>query len=323
MRRVAVLTSGGDSPGMNAAIRAVVRSGDQAGVATVGVERGFAGLIDGAFSPLDARAVSGILHQAGTILGTARSPRFRTTEGRREALKHLDLAEVDGLVVIGGDGTMRGADALSREGDVPVVGIPGTTDNDLAGSDVTLGFDTAVNTALESIDRVRDTATTHGRVFFVEVLGRHSGWLSLASGLAGGATHVVTPEHGVDVHAIRTAIRRGLGIGKRFCLVVVAEGDHAGNAYDIAERVCEGLPDVEAEVAALGHVLRGGVPSMRDRLLGSVLGDAALSALLDGEDRIMVGERCGALVRTPLSRAWTEHRPLPESLLALLDRLAR
>lgn len=323
MRRIAVLTSGGDSPGMNPVIRAVTRAADQAGLPTAGVRDGFAGLVDGAFVPLGARDVSGILHRPGSMLRAGRSPRFRSTEGRREALKHLDLAEVDGLVVVGGDGSMRGADALSREGSVSVVGVPGTVHNDLAGGDFTVGFDTAVNTALESIDRLRDTATADERLCFVEVLGRQSGWVSLCSGLAGGATYVVTPEQGPDIGAIRAAVRRALGLGKRYCIVVVAERGHAGSAYDLAERVCEGLDGVEARVATLGHVQLGAAPTLRDRLLGSILGDAAVRALLDGEDRVLVGERCQRVVRTPLSRAWSEHHAPPDALFDLLDRLAR
>ena len=323
MRRIAVVTSGGDGPGMNPVIRAVVRAADQAGLATVGVRDGFAGLIDGAYTHLDARGVSGILHRPGSVLATARSPRFRSTEGRREALKHLDLAEVDGLVVIGGDGSMRGADALSREGTPSVVGVPATIHNDLAGGDFTIGFDTAVNTALESIDRIRDTATADERLSFVEVLGRHAGWVSLYCGVAGGATYVVTPDAGADVGAIRAALRRALGLGKRYCIVVVAEGEQAGGTYDIANRVCEDLEGIDPRVIVLGHAQRGAAPTMRDRFLGSVLGDAAVTALLDGEDRVMLGERCQSVVRTPLSRAWSEHHAPPEAFFDLLDRLAR
>ncbi len=323
MRRIAVLTSGGDSPGMNAAIRAVARSADAAGVEPVGVRSGFAGLIDNDLEPLDARAVSGILHTGGTVLGTGRSPLFRTTEGRQSAIKHLDLAEVDGLVVIGGDGSLRGADALSREGRIKVVGVPGTIDNDLSGTDFTLGFDTAVNTALESIDRLRDTAASHGRLFFIEVMGRASGWISLYCGLAGGATHVLVPEYPTDIPRVREHVQTAFAMGKTFCLVVVAEGDDAGSAYEVAERVAERLDDIDYRVATLGHVQRGGRPSMRDRVLGSQLGDAAVRALLDGADRVMVGEHCGRVERTPLSRAWTEQDPIPEELMGLMDRLAR
>ena len=322
MRRIAVLTSGGDAPGMNAAIRSVVRSADAAGVETYGVADGLAGLIEGRLEPLDARAVSGILHQGGTLLGTARSQAFRTTEGRRQALKHLDLNDIEGLVVIGGDGSFRGADALSREGHVHVVGIPGTIDNDLSGTDFTLGFDTAVNTALMLIDRIRDTAASHHRLFYIEVMGRRSGWLALYSGLAGGATEVLVPERPTDIGRVRERVRSSFGLGKRFCLVVVAEGDDAGGAYQLAERVAEGL-DIDYRVSTLGHIQRGGSPTMRDRVLGAVLGDAAVTALCDGADRVMVGEHRGEIIRSPLEQTWTHVDRTPENLLALMDRLAR
>lgn len=323
MRRIAVLTSGGDSPGMNAAIRAVVRSADAAGLETMGIRSGYEGLIKNWFIPLDTRLISGILHLGGTMLGTARSSQFKTTEGRQTALKNLDLAEIDGLVVIGGDGSFRGADALSREGHVRVVGVPGTIDNDLSGTDFTLGFDTAVNTALESIDRLRDTAASHGRVFFIEVMGRRTGWISLYSGLAGGASDVLVPERPTDIAGLRQRIQRSFALGKRFCLVVVAEGDDAGNAFEIADRVSEGIGDMDYRVAVLGHVQRGGRPTMRDRILGALLGDGAVQALLDGADRVMVGERSGKVVQVPLSRTWTEREPIPQDLLDLMDRLAR
>lgn len=321
MRRIAVLTSGGDAPGMNAAVRAVVRSADAAGIETYGVHDGYAGLIAGRIQPLDARSVSGILHLGGTILGTVRSPRFRTTEGRQEALKHLDLAEIDGLVVIGGDGSFRGADALSREGHVRVVGIPVTIENDLSGTDFTLGFDTAVNTALHSIDRIRDTAASHGRVFFVEVMGRRTGWLALYAALAGGGTEALVPERPTDVQAVRERVQKSFAMGKRYCVVIVAEGDDAGGAYAVAERVVEGT-DLDYEVTTLGHIQQGGPPSMRDRVLASVLGDAAVAALVDGADRVMVGQRRGEVVRTPLETACSRVDRTPDHLLALMDRLS-
>lgn len=322
MRRIAVLTSGGDAPGMNAAVRAVVRAADAAGIETYGVSDGYAGLTAGRITPLDARSVSGILHLGGTMLGTARSSRFRTTEGRQEALKHLDLAEIDGLVVIGGDGSFRGADALSREGHVRVVGIPGTIDNDVSGTDFTLGFDTAVNTALENIDRIRDTATSHGRLFFVEVMGRRTGWLALYAALAGGGTEALVPERPTDIARLRERVLRSFALGKRFCLVIVAEGDDAGNAYAVAERVVEGT-DLDYRVTTLGHVQRGGPPTMRDRVLAAVLGDAAVAALAEGADRVMVGQRHGEVIRTPLETAWARRDRTPDELLRLMDRLSR
>lgn len=323
MRRIAVLTSGGDSPGMNAAVRAVVRAADANGIEPYGVRNGYAGLIEGRLEPLDARAVSGILHLGGTVLGTARSQRFRTSDGRREASTHLGIAEVDALVTIGGDGTFRGADALSQESGIRVVGIPGTIDNDLWGTDFTLGFDTAVNTALEAIDRIRDTAMSHGRLFFVEVMGRRTGWIALYAGLAGGATDILVPERPTKINELRDRILRAFALGKRFCIVVVAEGDDAGGAYRIAEEVAAGLPDIEQRVATLGHIQRGGPPTMRDRVLGAVFGDAAVRALLDGANRVMVGEQRGEIVHTPFHETWTRTDHTPASLLELMDRLAR
>lgn len=323
MERIAVLTSGGDAPGMNAAIRAVVRSADARGLDVFGVRRGYEGMVDGQLSHLSARDVSGILHLGGTMLGSARSERFLTPEGRRTAIGALRRHGIDGVIVIGGDGSFHGADALSRESDIAVVGVPGTIDNDLSGCDYTLGFDTAVNTALEAIDRIRDTAASHQRAFFIEVMGRSSGWIALYSAIAGGATEVLVPERPTDVGKLQQRIHEAFAIGKQYCLVVVAEGDHAGGAFAVAARCGEGLSGLSHRVTTLGHVQRGGPPSMRDRILAARLGDAAVTALLDGEDRIMVGELHREVVRTPLERTWSAVDRTPQELLDLMDRLAR
>jgi 6-phosphofructokinase 1 len=323
VQRIAVLTSGGDGPGMNAAIRAVVRSADARGVESYGVHRGFEGLIDGRMSFLTARSVSSILHLGGTMLGSARSERFRTVEGRGAAITQLETHQIEGLIVIGGDGSFRGADALSRESGVAVVGIPGTIDNDLSGCDFTLGFDTAVNTALEAIDRIRDTAASHQRAFFIEVMGRASGWIALCSAIAGGATEVLVPERQTDIDTLQRRIHEAFNMGKQYCLVVVAEGDDAGGAFEVARRCGEGLAGLSHRVTTLGHVQRGGAPSMRDRILAARLGDAAVTALLDGDDRVMVGEIHRDVVRTPLEETWATPHRMPPELLDLMDRLAR
>lgn len=325
MKRIAVLTSGGDAPGMNAAVRAVVRGADAAGVAVTGVVDGYNGLHRGKFREVDARDVSGILHLGGTILGTARSSTFRTEEGRADAARELDEAGVEGLVVIGGDGSFHGADYLAEEHGIPVVGVPGTIDNDLAGTDFTLGFDTAVNTALEAIDRIRDTASSHQRLFFIEVMGRNAGWIALYAGLAGGATAAVVPESPTDVDELRARVRESFDMGKRFCLVIVAEGDEGGGARELASNVFgeDHAGEIDHRVTSLGHMQRGGAPSMRDRVLGARLGDAAVTALLDGETRIMLGESKLDLTKVPLEQTWTRSVEAPQHLLELLDRLAR
>jgi 6-phosphofructokinase 1 len=317
------LTSGGDAPGMNAAIRSVVRSADARGIDTYGVQRGYEGMIDGKLTSLSARNVSGILHLGGTMLGSARSDRFRTEEGRQEAAARLRDHDVDGVVVIGGDGSLRGADALAREHGIATVGIPGTIDNDLSGCDYTLGFDTAVNTALDAIDRIRDTAASHQRAFFIEVMGRSSGWIALYSAIAGGATEVLAPERPTDIELLQERIEEAFRMGKRYCLVIVAEGDDAGGAFAVAEACGEDLTGFSHRVTTLGHVQRGGAPSMRDRLLAARLGDAAVTALLEGDDRVMVGEIHRDVVRTPLERVWSVEDKMPQEVLDLMDRLAR
>jgi 6-phosphofructokinase 1 len=267
--------------------------------------------------------VSGILHLGGTMLGSARSELFHTEEGRGEAAAQLRDHDIDGVVVIGGDGSLHGADALSREHDIATVGIPGTIDNDLSGCDFTIGFDTAVNTALDAIDRIRDTAASHQRAFFIEVMGRASGWIALFSAIAGGATEVLVPERPTDVDLLQERIHEAFRMGKRYCLVVVAEGSDAGGAFAVADACGEKLTGLSHRVTTLGHVQRGGAPSMRDRILAARLGDAAVTALLEGDDRVMVGEVHRDVVRTPLEQAWSIDDKTPQEILDLMDRLAR
>jgi 6-phosphofructokinase 1 len=322
MRRIGVLTSGGDAPGMNATVRAVVRSADHAGVATTGIMDGWNGAIEGRFLALDSRTVSGILGQGGTLLGTVRSEAFYTRQGRATAAATLGQAGIDGLVVIGGNGSYRGAWALHREHGIPVAGVPGTIDNDLAGTDVSLGFDTAVNTALDAVDRIRDTATSHRRLFFIEVMGRESGQLALATALAGGATEAVVAERPTDAVEVADHIRGAFELGKRFCLIVVAEGDESGGATALAEKISATL-EVDYRVATLGHLQRGGSPTARDRLLAARLGDAAVRGLVRGDPAVALGEQRGEVVQVPIEQAVGKDLPPVDELLSLMDRLAR
>ncbi len=322
MKRIAVLTSGGDAPGMNAAIRAVARCGPAYGLEVVGIRRGYAGLLDGDIVELGPRAVANIIHRGGTILGTARCEQMKTPAGLRKAVEQLEKANVGGLVAIGGDGTFRGALELSRLTAVSVVGAPGTIDNDLYGTDATIGFDTAVNTALEAIDRIRDTAEAHQRLFFVEVMGRTRGFIALHVGLAGGAEEVLVPEIRTDVEALGASIRAQLAAGKRASIVVVAEGDDAGRAFDVAHKMCDGLA-MDYRVCVLGHVQRGGPPSARDRLLASKLGARAVQVLAEGRSGVMVGEVCNRVVETPFEQTFSNQKDLDQELLQLLKVLAR
>ncbi|WP_126214058.1 6-phosphofructokinase, partial [Thermus scotoductus] len=277
MKRIGVFTSGGDAPGMNAAIRAVVRQAYALGLEVIGIRRGYAGMILGEMVPLGVRDVANILQRGGTVLLTARSQEFLTEEGRAKAAEKLKAAGIEGLVAIGGDGTFRGAMRLLEEHKVPVVGVPGTIDNDLYGTDYTIGFDTAVNTALEAIDRIRDTAASHERVFFIEVMGRSSGFIALDVGLAGGAEVIAVPEEPVDPKTIAEGLMESLRRGKSSSIVVVAEGAYPGGAAGLLAAIQEHVR-VEARVTVLGHIQRGGSPTAKDRILASRLGAAAVEA---------------------------------------------
>lgn len=314
--RIGVLTSGGDAPGMNACIRVVVRRAIERGSEVVGIERGYAGLPEGSLRPLDRRSVVNVIHRGGTILGTARSDRFRHAEGRAEAGETLRAAGVDAVVLIGGDGTFRGAELWESEGGPPTIGVPGTIDNDVGGTDRSIGADTAVNTAVEAIDRIRDTAASHELLHFVEVMGRHCGWLALAAGVAGGAEAALIPESPAQVSELVEGIGASLQAGKRSVIVVVSEGVEGG-VREVAERVGRGLRQ-DYRVTVLGHIQRGGTPTAEDRILGSVLGAAAADALLDGARGHMVGRVRGETVRTKYAE--TGRPPaLDPVLLALLS----
>jgi len=322
MKMIGVLTSGGDAPGMNAAIRAVVRCGAAYGYGVLGIRRGYAGLLDGEMVELGPRSVANIIHRGGTILGTARCEEMKTPAGLKKATARLGEFGIEGLVAIGGDGTFRGAQALSELTSVSVVGMPGTIDNDLYGTDSTIGFDTAVNTATEAIDRIRDTAEAHQRLFFVEVMGRTRGFIALNVGVAGGAEEVLVPEVKTDLTVLKESIQSQLAAGKRASIVIVAEGDDAGRAFEVAAKVGSGL-GVDYRVCVLGHVQRGGAPTANDRLLASRLGAGAVRALAEGRSSVMIGQIGGKVAETPFAEAWSRQKGIDMDLLQLMKTLAR
>jgi len=306
---------------MNACVRAVVRLGLSRGLRVVGIRRGYAGMLMGEFEEMNHASVSNIIQLGGTILKTARSEEFFQPEERAKAARVMAEAGIEGLVAIGGDGTFRGAYDLSEEHAIPIIGVPGTIDNDLYGTDETIGYDTAVNTALDAIDRIRDTATSHDRLFFVEVMGREAGFIALSVGAAGGAEMILVPEDRTGVEQIHDTIVAGLRQGKSSSIIVVAEGDEEGGALEIARRVRE-LGGVECRATILGHTQRGGRPTARDRILASELGAAAVGALLEGELGKMAGRVNGEVVLTPLRETWTKKKPLDQRLFELALTLA-
>lgn len=314
MKRIGVLTSGGDAPGMNACIRAVVRAALARDLDIIGIRRGYTGLIAGDTVPLDRTAIRNIIHLGGTILETSRSPDFYTRDGRLRAAAAIERMGLDGLILIGGEGTFQGASLLAADADTAaLVGVPGSIDNDIYGTDYCIGFDTAANCAVDAIDRIRDTARSHERLFFIEVMGRESGYLALEGGIAGGAEELVIPEEEVSVTQMSERIRGGFSIGKRSAIVVVAEGETPGISFHLADEVKKHL-DLDSRVVVLGHLQRGGPPTLRDRVLGSLLGVTAVEALLDGRSGCMVGEVRGELAYTPLEETWQKKKPLDEDL---------
>ncbi len=318
LQHVGILTSGGDAPGMNAATRAAVRTALAHGLDVSGVTRGFRGLIAGDFTHLDARSVSNIIQRGGTILKTTRSMEFLEAAARLTAAKNLSAAGIDGIVAIGGDGTFRGLHALSTEHGVRCIGVPGTIDNDLFGTDYTIGFDTAVNTALESIDKIRDTAASHDRIFFIEVMGRNCGALALAVGVSGGAEEILIPEVPVDIEGLCSILRTGAEKGKTSFIIVVAEGAFNGGARAVAEAVSE-RAGIDYRVSILGHVQRGGSPTSLDRELGTLLGRAAVDALVTGEADKMVGFQGGRVKLVPLTETWEKRKPANLELLKVAE----
>jgi len=314
---IAVMTSGGDSPGMNAALRAVVRSANKYELQVWGIYRGYQGLIENKFLELDSEKVSNIVQRGGTILKSARSQDFRTEEGRAQAAQNLRDKGIDALVVIGGDGTFTGANLLSKEHGIKVVGIPATIDNDIIGTDETIGYDTALNTAIEAIDKIRDTADAHERMFLVEVMGRDAGFIALETGIAVGAELSLLPEELTSISEIKSQLKDMLKEQKRSSLVVVAEGDETGGAMKLAENIKDDFAKYDVRVCILGHVQRGGAPSARDRVLASRLGASAIKILMEGHNEVMVGVVNNALKITPLRVAVSKKKGLDYGLVEL------
>lgn len=302
IQNIGVLTSGGDSPGMNAAIRAVVRGSLYYKLNVTGVLRGYDGLINADFMPMDGKSVANIIQRGGTILKTARCDEFKTKEGREKAHQNLIDNGIDALVVIGGDGTFTGANIFSQEYDFPILGLPGTIDNDLAGTDLTIGYDTAINTVVNAVDKIRDTAESHDRLFIVEVMGRDSGLIALRSGIGVGAEAILIPEAKTEIVDLIHRIEHGRK-DKASKIIVVAEGDEAGGAYNVGEILKERFPYHDIKVSVLGHIQRGGKPSCMDRVLASRLGVAAVEGLLEGKSKMMVGQINKEIVFTPFSQA--------------------
>jgi len=318
MNTIGVLTSGGDSPGMNSAIRAVVRACAHYDKKCIGIVRGYSGLIENNTKLLNTRSVRGIINRGGTFLYSARCEEFKSTEGRKKAFKNLKDAGIDGLVVIGGDGSFTGALKLEEEFNFPVVGIPGTIDNDLFGTSHTLGYDTALNTVMEAIDKIRDTAISHHRLFFVEVMGADAGYIALNSGLAIGAQEILIPEVNMSFDNLIKSLKKSKKAGKTSSIIVVAEGDKTGkNVFELASKIEENLPKYETRVSVLGHIQRGGTPSCFDRVLGTQLGVKAVESLIKGKYGSMVGIQNGKIVFTPLSKALKGTTKINKELLRI------
>lgn len=323
IKKIAVFTSGGDAPGMNACIRAVVRTGIYYGCEMIGIKQGYQGMIDENFIPMTRHSVSNIMQLGGTILKTARCLDFRTEEGMQKAYNNLKKHEIDAMVAIGGDGTFTGAERFSKKFNFPVICVPGTIDNDLYGSDFTLGFDTATNTVIEAIDKIRDTAESHDRLFFIEVMGRDAGCIALRAGIAGGAEAIMLPEKDTAIEDLISTLEHGAAILKSSSIVIVAEGDKNGGAYNVAKRVKEKFDFYDTKVTILGHLQRGGSPSSFDRILACRMGFAAVKALLVGETRKMVGLRGNQIFLTDLQEALAEHEfKLEDDLMEMSTILA-
>jgi 6-phosphofructokinase 1 len=322
IKKIGVFTSGGDAPGMNAAVRAVTRAALANKLEVIGIRRGYQGMIEGDFTRLRSSDVSGIMQRGGTFLQTARSMEFRTPEGRAKAYENLKKESIDALVVIGGDGSFTGALILSQEFDIPVIGIPGTIDNDMYGTDYTIGYDTALNTVVQAVDKIKDTASSHGRIFFIEVMGREAGALALKAGIACGAEVIFIPEVKTQLEVLDKFLTKGYKDKKRSGIIMVAEGEKAGGALKIAQKTQEEHPELDVRVSILGHMQRGGSPTATDRVAATQMGVAAVEALLDDQKSIMIGLKNDKIVHVPLVKVVKQNRDIDYDLLNLQQMIS-
>ena len=322
IKTVGVLTSGGDAPGMNACIRAITRTAIYNGMKVMGIYRGYEGLINGEIKEFTSESVSNTIQRGGTILKTARSMEFMTPEGMQKAYDNLVKFGIDALIVIGGNGSLTGAQKLAREYDYPVIGLPGTIDNDLYGTDSTIGYDTALNTIVDCVDKIRDTATSHDRIFFVEVMGRDAGFLAKNSAIAAGAEAAIIPEDQTDVDQLEQFISRGFRKSKNSSIVIVSESKKDGGAMYYADRVRKEYPQYDVRVTILGHLQRGGTPTACDRILASRLGHASIEALKEGQRNVMVGIHNDQIVYVPIDRAIKKDKPIDKELIDVLGVLS-
>ena len=319
---IGILTSGGDAPGMNAAIRAVTRSAIYNGLKVFGIYRGYKGLVTDEIVEFKSQNVSNIIQMGGTILKTARCMEFKTAEGRQQAYENMKKHGIDALVVIGGDGSLTGARILAQEYDIPCIGLPGTIDNDLYGTDTTIGYDTALNTILDAVDKIRDTATSHERLFFVEVMGRDAGFLALNGAIAAGAEAAIIPEFSTEVDQLEQFINHGFKKSKSSSIVLVAESELTGGAMHYAERVKNEYPQYDVRVTILGHLQRGGRPTAHDRIIASRMGVASIQALLEGQRNVMIGIENDKIVYVPFAKAIKNDKPIDKELVNVLAELS-
>ena len=320
--KIGVLTSGGDSPGMNAAIRAVVRTGIYHGLEVYGIMRGYAGMVEGEIQKMESRSVANIIQRGGTILKTSRCKEFLTAEGRKRSYDHLKKFGIEGLIIIGGDGSFKGAQTFSTEYDIPCIGLPGTIDKDIAGTDFTIGFDTAVNTAVEAIDKIRDTADSHDRLFIIEVMGRDAGYIALHSGISTGAEHILIPEKKTSVSALIESLQEKEKRKKLVNMIVVAEGEDFGGAYELATIIEKEMPNADLRVCVLGHIQRGGSPSSFDRVIASRMGYHAVECLIEGRYNVFVGMVNNKMNYIPLDEAVKKKQRISEEWMKIVKILA-